>query len=77
MIPKQTRSEAAGTMRERAAVIDQPAGIIERAFQLALRSANVEAIRTQLRKEGYSNVDAHLMGRRIRSELVRVIRRAA
>ena len=52
-------------------------GIIERAFQLAENSANVEEIRTRLRKEGYSNVDAHLMGRKIRSDLVRVIRQAA
>ena len=51
-------------------------GIIERAFQLALQSANVEEIRTRLRKEGYSNVDAHLMGRKIRSDLVKVIRQA-
>jgi hypothetical protein len=52
-------------------------GIIERAFQLAKESMNVEEIRTRLRKEGYSNVDAHLMGRKIRSDLVRVIRQAA
>lgn len=52
-------------------------GIIERAFQLAEVSANVEEIRTRLRKEGYSNVDAHLMGRKIRSDLVKVIRQAA
>jgi hypothetical protein len=53
-----------------------PAGIIERAFQLAKDSANVEEIRARLRKEGYSNVDAHLMGRKIRSDLVKVIRQA-
>lgn len=51
-------------------------GIIERAFQLARDSANVEEIRTRLRKEGYFNVDAHLMGRKIRSDLVKVIRQA-
>ena len=55
----------------------RPPGIIERAFQLALASANVEEIRIQLRKEGYSNVDAHLCGRKIRSDLVKIIRRAA
>ena len=55
----------------------RPPGIIERAFQLALHSANVEAIRNQLKKEGYSNVDGHLMGRQIRADLVRVIRKAA
>jgi hypothetical protein len=52
-------------------------GIIERAFQLAQDSANVEEIRTRLRKEGYFNVDAHLMGRKIRSDLVKIIRQAA
>jgi hypothetical protein len=52
-------------------------GIVERAFQLALDSATVEEIRTRLRKEGYFNVDAHLMGRKLRSDLVRVIRKAA
>jgi hypothetical protein len=52
-------------------------GIIERAFELAGRSANVEEIRSQLKREGYSSVDAHLMGRKIRSDLVKIIRRAA
>ena len=51
-------------------------GVIERAFELAHQLANVEAIRTCLRKEGYSNVDAHLMGRKIRSDLVKLIRQA-
>lgn len=55
----------------------RPIGIIERAFQLAQQSANVEEIRNRLRKEGYSNVDGHLMGRQIRADLVRVIRKAA
>ena len=50
-------------------------GIIERAFQLADRSASVEQIRMQLRKEGYSNVDAHLAGPKIRSDLTKIIRR--
>jgi len=55
----------------------QAAGIIERAFQLALQLATIEDIRVQLRKEGYSYVDAHLMGRKIRSDLVKIIRQAA
>jgi hypothetical protein len=54
----------------------RPPGIIERAFQLAVLSANVEEIRNQLRKEGYSNVDGHLIGRQIRADLVRAIRNA-
>ena len=49
-------------------------GVIERAFQLAQTSADVEQIRLQLRKEGYSNVDAHLAGPRIRSDLIKIIR---
>lgn len=56
--------------------MDQPPGIIERAFQLAQDSANVGEIRTRLRKEGYSNVDGHLMGRKIRSDLVKIMRQA-
>ena len=51
-------------------------GVIERAFQLAQSLANVEEIRNRLRKEGYSSVDAHLMGRKIRSDLVKAIRQA-
>ena len=49
-------------------------GIIERAFELARQSVNVDEIRFRLKKEGYSNVDAHLMGRKIRSDLVKIIR---
>jgi len=52
-------------------------GLVERAFQLASESANVDEIRNRLRREGYFNVDAHLMGRKLRSDLVRVIRKAA
>ena len=51
--------------------------IIERAFQLARDASSIEEIRKALRQEGYSNVDAHLMGRKIRSDLVKIIRRAA
>ena len=54
----------------------RPIGTIERAFQLALQLPNVEEIRVQLRKEGHSNVDGHLMGRQIRADLVKVIRTA-
>lgn len=59
---------------ERAPMTIRPIAIIERAFQLALHMANVEEIRIQLRKEGYSNIDGHLMGRQIRADLVRTIR---
>lgn len=50
-------------------------GVIERAYQLAQTSADVEQIRLQLRKEGYSNVDAHLAGAKIRLDLTNIIRR--
>ena len=50
-------------------------GVIERAYQLAQTSADIEHIRQQLRKEGYSNVDAHLAGPKIRSDLIDIIRR--
>jgi len=54
----------------------QQVGIIERAFQLAAGSESVDQIRSKLRKEGYSNVDAHLAGPRIRSDLVKLIKQA-
>jgi hypothetical protein len=43
--------------------------IIERAFELARGTANVEEIRKTLRREGYSSVDAHLSGASIRADL--------
>lgn len=50
-------------------------GVIERAFELAETAVNLERIRVQLRKEGYSNVDAHLAGAKIRLDLTNIIRR--
>ena len=47
--------------------------IIERAFQLAPACANIEEIRTALRREGFSNVDAHLTGRVIRADLTKLL----
>ena len=38
-------------------------------FELARGTANVEEIRKTLRREGYSNVDAHLGGASIRAQL--------
>ena len=49
----------------------QTQNIIERAFQLARGSDNLEQIRKTLRHEGYSNVDAHLAGASIKAELKR------
>jgi len=43
--------------------------VVERAFQLAPESADVEEIRRALKSEGYSNVDAHLAGPSIRNDL--------
>ena len=47
----------------------QTPNIIERAFQLARGSDNLDDIRRILRKEGYSNVDAHLCGASIKADL--------
>jgi hypothetical protein len=47
----------------------QTQNIIERAFELASASTSVEEIRKRLRREGYSNVDAHLEGASIKADL--------
>jgi len=47
----------------------QTQNIIERAFQLARGSQNLDEIRKTLRQEGYSNVDAHLGGASIKADL--------
>jgi hypothetical protein len=47
----------------------QTQNIIERAFQLARGSTNIDEIRKTLRREGYSNVDAHLAGASIKAQL--------
>ena len=47
----------------------QVSDIIERAFQLASGSANLDDIRKKLRQEGYANVDAHLAGASIKADL--------
>lgn len=48
--------------------MDAP-NIIERAFELARSSTTIEEVRNALRREGYSNVDAHLAGPTIKSDL--------
>ena len=45
--------------------------IIERAFEVASESTSIEEIRKVLRREGYSNVDAHLGGASIKADLKR------
>lgn len=47
----------------------QPPHIVERAFQLAPEHTSVDDIRSALRREGYSNIDAHLSGASIRADL--------
>ncbi len=46
-----------------------PPDIIERAFELARTSATIDEVRHSLRREGYSNVDAHLAGPTIKADL--------
>ena len=45
--------------------------IIERAFELARASDDLNEIRKTLREEGYSNIEAHLAGPSIRADLKR------
>lgn len=47
----------------------QTQNIIERAFQLARGSNNLDDIRKVLRREGYANIDAHLGGASIKADL--------
>ena len=49
--------------------------IIERAYELAPDFENIEAVRVALRREGYSNVDAHLAGPKIRADLGKLFNR--
>ena len=49
-------------------------GTVERAFELAPECATIEEIRNRLRREGYSNVDAHLQGGTIRSDLKKFLK---
>ena len=55
--------------------MQQTHNIIERAFQLAPDSTSIDDIRKILRREGYSNVDAHLAGSSIKAELKRKLAR--
>lgn len=52
-------------------------GIIERAFELAGSVSSIDEIKNQLKKEGYSSVDAHLAGKALRSELATVMKRGS
>lgn len=55
--------------------MEQGLSTVERAFQLAKHCATVDEIRAKLKKEGYSNVDAHLTGGSIRSDLARALKK--
>ena len=48
--------------------------IMERAFQLAEGGASLDEIKTKLKREGYSNVDAHLSGGSVRADLKRAFK---
>jgi hypothetical protein len=52
-------------------------GTIERAFELASTCEDLDAIRSTLRREGYSNVDAHLAGRVIQTDLRKILKRSS
>lgn len=45
--------------------------IIERAFELAAECGSIDEVKQKLKREGYLQVEAHLSGRQIRSELMR------
>lgn len=49
--------------------------IIARAYELARESESLDDIRKQLSVEGYTQVDAHLQGPKIRSDLKKVMER--
>lgn len=56
---------------------DRTTNTVERAFQLAEECASVDEIRTKLKQEGFSNVNAHLAGGQIRAHLAKIFRRHA
>ena len=45
--------------------------IIERAFELATESTSLVEVRQKLKREGYVQIDAHLLGRHIRGQLTK------
>lgn len=55
--------------------ISPTVGIIERAFQVAEQCTSHSEIKAKLKKEGYVEVDAHLAGGKIRSDLSKVLKR--
>ena len=49
---------------------------VERAFQLAPEAASIDEIKSRLRKEGYSNVEAHLGSPQLRLQLKALLNRS-
>ena len=47
--------------------------IIERAYELAKETSSLDEVRRQLSDEGYTQVEAHLQGPKIRSDLKKVM----
>lgn len=47
--------------------------LVERAFQVAGSCATLDEVRRMLKSEGFAQVDAHLAGRTIRGELVKLL----
>ena len=52
-------------------------GTIERAYELAPTCTNIDEVRSALKREGYSSVDAHLSGRIIRADLTKLLNKEA
>lgn len=48
--------------------------IIERAYELAVESETLDQVGKQLSHEGYTQVEAHLGGPKIRSDLRKLLR---
>jgi hypothetical protein len=48
-------------------------GTVERAFQLAPEARSLDEVRYRLKREGYTQVEEHLSGAAIRSELKKLL----
>lgn len=53
----------------------QTDNIIERAYQLAVECSTILEVKAELKREGYAQVEAHLSGRKIRSDLSGLLKR--
>jgi hypothetical protein len=52
----------------------KPVGIVERAYQIAPESQNLDEVRAKLRREGYIQIDEHLSGPTLRNALKKLTR---